>query len=215
MKFFQYGRSRKEEETELRARMAGLELEATTLRSEVQDLRELVQHLDQDMHLVISAIQELDPGKSRMQIIETMHRLVFRSFDLASFFVALVDWEKDELDFPFYHEGGRPRQHPSRPFSTTPGMTGKAILAGMPLYTRTLEEAQAAGAVFTEAEKGSGLIPSSWYGVPLGSSRHPFGLVSFQSFQEDAFPEPRRKILDALSELLAMALFTEMHLHQP
>ncbi len=213
MKLFQRGKSRQVEEAEWRAREASLELEAVALRGEVADLRELVAHLDLDMQLLVSAIEELDPGKSTLELAETLHRLVFRRFDLASFFVALVDWERDQLDFVFYHEGGRPRQHPSRCFSETPGLTGRAIRAGTPLYTRTLEEGEAAGAFLTEAEKGSGLIPATWYGVPLGSSRRPFGLVSFQSFQEDAFPEPRRRALNALSELLAMAIFTGLQLH--
>ena len=212
MKLFQRGKSRQEEAAEHRARTSSMELEAMALRGEVAELRELLQHVDQDVHLLISAIEELDPGKSTLELAETMHRLVFRPFDLASFFLVLVDWEGDRLDFVFYHEGGRSRQHPSRRFSETPGLTGRVIHSGAPLYSRTLEEAQAMGAIFTEAEKGSGLIPSSWYGVPLGSSKHPFGVVSFQSFQVDAFPEPRRKVLDALSELLAMAIFSGTHL---
>lgn len=213
MKFFPRGKSKLDEVAEQRDRASRLELEAATLRGEVAELRELVQHLDQDMHLMLCAVEEIEPGKPARELAETMHRLVFRSFDLASFFVALVDWEKDQLNFVFYHEGGRPRQHPSRCLSETPGLTGRAIQSGVPFYTRTLEEAQTAGAVFTEAEKGSGLVPSSWYGVPLGSSKRPFGLVSFQSFQVDAFPEPRRRILNALSELLAMAIFGREHLY--
>ncbi len=211
MNFFQHGKSRREAEAEQRVRTSALELEATTLRSEVQDLRELVQHLDQDMQLMLSAAEQLDPGKSALELAETMHRLVFHPFDLASFFVALVDWEKDQLNFVFYHEGGRPRKHPSRRLSEKPGLTGQAILSNAPLYTRTLEEAVALGNVLTEAEKGSGLIPSSWYGVPLHGPQRPFGLVSFQSFQADAFPEHRRQLLDALSAILAMALFGGMN----
>ena len=206
MKFFQHGRSRREEESEQRARAVSLELEAATLRSEVQDLRELLQHLDQDMELMFAAAAAFVPGKSPRELAEAMHRLVFRHFDLASFFVALVDREQDRLDFVFYHEGGRPRKHPSRQLSETPGLTGRAILAGAPLYTRTLDEAVALGNILTAAEKGSGLIPASWYGVPLHGPQSPFGLVSFQSFQEDAFPEQRRRLLDALSALLGLAL---------
>lgn len=194
--------------------MVHLEAEISLLRAEVGDLRELTQHLDADMELMLSAVEELEPGKPVLTLAETLHRLVFRRFDLASFYVALVDREQDRLEFVFYHEGGRLRPHPSRSFSGNPGLTGKAILSGHPLYTRTLEEAQAAGAAYTEAEKGSGLIPASFYGVPLGPTREPFGLVSFQSFQVDAFPEPRRRILNALAELLAMAIFGRMHLRR-
>lgn len=206
MKFFQHTPSRKEEEAEQRARAASLELEAASLRGEVKDLRELVQHLDLDMELMLAAAAELVPRKTPRELAEAMHRLVFRHFDLASFFVALVDWEQDRLDFVFFHEGGRPRRHPGFRFSEKPGLTGKAILSGVPLYTATLEEAVALGNILTAAEKGSGLIPASWYGVPLHGLQRPVGLVSFQSFQEDAFPEPRRRLLDGLSAILAMAL---------
>ncbi len=196
-----------------RSHLASLEVEAAALRGEVAELRELVGHLDQDTQMLLGAIETLEPGKSVFELARIMHSLVFRPFDLASFFVALLDWDKDLLEFPYYHEGGRPRQHPSRKFSERPGLTGRAIHSGAPIYTRTLAEAEDLGAIFTEAEKGSGLIPASWYGVPLGSSKKPFGLVSFQSFQVDAFSEHRLRMLNALSEVLAMAIFGRLRLY--
>ncbi len=96
-----------------RDRLASLEGEAAALRGEVVELRELVSHLDQDTQMLLSAVEMLEPGKSVIELAQIMHTLVFRPFDLASFFVALVDWEKDLLEFTYYHEGGRPRQHPS------------------------------------------------------------------------------------------------------
>jgi len=212
VKLFTLGKSRREDLVAHRDRMGHQEAEIATLRTEVRDLRELTQHLDADMELMLCAVEELEPGRSTLELAETLHRLVFRRFDLASYFVALVDREQDLLEFVFYHEGGRVRPQPSRSFSGTPGLTGKAIQSGHPLYMRTLEEAETAGASYSEAEKSSGLIPASFYGVPLGPTREPFGLVSFQSFQVDAFPEARRRILNALSELLAMAIFGRMHL---
>lgn len=204
---------RPDEASTLRDRLAKLEIEAGGLRGEVAELRELVSHLDQDTQMLLGAIETVEPGKPVLELARIMHELVFRPFDLASFFVALVDWDKDLLEFPFYHEGGRPRQHPSRKLSERPGLAGRAIRSGAPLYTRTLGEAEELGAIFTEAEKGSGIIPASWYGVPLGSSKKPFGLVSFQSFQVDAFSEHRLRMLNALSEVLAMALFGRMRLY--
>lgn len=206
MKLFPLRKSRTDESVVLAERALRLEAEVGTLRGEVQELRELVGHLDSERDLLLSGVERLKPGMRPPALAEVMHSLVFRPFDLASFYLALVDWPNDQLEFPFYHEGGRARQHPSRRLSELPGLTGKAIRSGKPLYTRTIEEAQAGGAVFTEAEKGSGLIPSSWYGVPLGDPHRPLGLVSFQSFQADAFPEPRRRILDAFATLLAAAL---------
>lgn len=206
MKIFPLRKTNRDESVVLAERALRLEAEVGNMRSEVQELRELVGHLDSERDLLLSGIERLRPGMRPPVLGEVMHGLVFRAFDLASFYLALVDWPNDLLEFPFYHEGGRARQHPSRRLSELPGLTGKAIRAGRPLYTRTIEEAQAGGAVFTEAEKGSGLIPSTWYGVPLGIPQRPLGLVSFQSFQADAFPEERRRTLDAFATLLTAAL---------
>lgn len=206
MKFPSFRKPRTDESVALAERALRLEAEVGNLRSEVSELRELVGHLDTERDLLLSGIERLKPGMPPRALGETMHSLVFRPFDLASFYLALMDWPKDLLEFPYYHEGGRARQHPSRHLSELPGLTGKAIRSAKPLYIRTLEEAQAEGAVFTEAEKGSGLIPSSWYGVPLEGPDRPLGLVSFQSFQPNAFPESRRRILDAFSTLLGAAL---------
>lgn len=205
MKLFQRGVSN--EEAVRQAEAALLREEAAALRGEVEGLRELVRHLDGDRTLLLEAVRRLAPGKPHPELGEIMHDLVFRPFDLASFYVAVMDWGQDLLTFPYYHEGGRARNHPSRRLSANPGLTGKALHLGKPLYTRTLEEAEALGALLTEAEKGSGLIPASWYGVPLGRGSRSSGLVSFQSFQRDAFPESRRDLLDALALLLGRAMF--------
>lgn len=188
-------------------RWSALQQEVAALRQEAEGLRELLRHVDADRALLVAAATRLRPGLPHRELGEAMFELVFRPFDLASFYVAEVDWPEDLLAFAYYHEGGRARNHPSRRLSQNPGLTGRTLLQGHPVYTRTLEEAQAMGALFTEAEKGTGLIPASWYGVPLGCSGRPQGLVSFQSFQRDAFPEARREILDALSAILGMAMF--------
>jgi GAF domain-containing protein len=183
-----------------------LNQENERLRGEISELQELLRHQDQDLLLLLSAAQRFRRGAEFRELAQAMLDLCFRPLDLASFYVALVDWEADELRFPLYHEGGRNRNHPARRFSAQPGLTGRALQSGAPLYTRTLEEAEANGAILTEAEKGSGLIPSSWYGVPFGGPGQPLGLVSFQSFHTDAFPESRRRVIDALVSLFSLAL---------
>jgi len=187
-------------------RILQLEQELAALKPELEDLRELVRHLDEDRRLLLAAVEQMKPGLPAKTLAEDLFRLVFHPFDLASFYVALLDDDGDRLRFVFFHEGGRTRKQPSRRISECPGLTGNAIRSGAPLYLRTLEEAQAMGTVFTEAELSSGLIPQSWFGVPLGDRTKPIGLVSFQSFQQNAFPEERRAFLEALSRLLANAL---------
>lgn len=200
------GRSKSRELAELRGQVDELQRRGAELGKEVQDLQELVAHLDRDRVLLHRAARRLGPGQAPRDLAMALFELTFRAFDLASFYVALVNWERDRLSFLVYHEGGRARQHPPRRLSESPGLTGQALRQGAPLYIRTTEEAEHQGAIFTEAEKGSGLIPASWYGVPLGLAERPLGLVSYQSFQKDAFPVPRRETLDSLSAMLGLAL---------
>lgn len=200
------GRSRSQELAELRQQAELQGRRNQELEREVQESRELISHLDADRLLLHRVAQRLKPGLAPGDLAVGLFELCFRPFDLASFYVALMNWERDRLNFLLYHEGGRARQHPARRLSENPGLTGRALQQGHPLYIRSAEEAEANGAVFTEAEKGSGLVPASWYGVSLGLLERPLGLLSFQSFQRDAFSPARRETMDALGALLGLAL---------
>lgn len=205
MGLFNRGPSREQEMLELLETVGRLNRENERLRQEMTDIQELVRHQDEDLALLLGASSGFRLGMDPAELSKRLLELCFRPMDLASFYVAAVNFSEDQLRFILYHEGGRLRNHPPRRFSTQPGLTGKAIQGGRPLYVRSMEEAEVLGAIFTEAEKLSGLIPSSWYGIPFSGNPNEFGLVSFQSFQRDAFPEGRRKIMDALVTLFALA----------
>ena len=179
-------------------------------QGQMEDLRELIRHMDEDRALLVGALRALQPGLSAEALASALFDLCFRPLGLAAFFLALADWEQDALHFPLYYEGGRPRPRPWRRLSEAPGLTGETLRQAKPLYVRTLEEGQGIGVVLSEVEKESGLVPQSWYGVPLGAGptwgARPFGVVSFQSFQPNAFTESRRNLMDALGEVLAFTL---------
>ncbi len=191
---------------DLQSRLRQVEQERKVLRNEMEEIQELMRHLDQEKGLLLMALERLRPGMDHRVLADTLLDLTFRPLNLASFYVAIADYPADLLHWVIYHEGGRARNTPSRSMSDDGGLTAKAILAHQPLYIRTLEEAKAEGAVFSEAERISGLVPQSWYGIPLGWGERPFGLVSFQSFQPDAFSMDTRRMMDALANLLAMAM---------
>jgi len=192
--------------TEWEERVRELDSECRGLKARLQGAEELVLHLDEDRDLLLGGLERLHPGAEPLDLAGTLLDLCFRPFTLACFYVALADWEGDQLRFVLYHEGGRVRNHPSRRLSERAGLSESVLLGGQPIYIRTLEEGQAAGSLLTAAEQATGLIPHSWYGVPLGHGQLPFGLVSFQSFQADAFSDSRRRIMDALAALLATCL---------
>lgn len=206
MGLFNFLKAKGESHQELADRARRAEAEAAQKSSQLDAMKELVRHLDEDRLLLQRAALELRPELEPKALGEVMLDIAFKPLGLASLFIALVDWEADVISFPIYHEGGRLRNQPSLPFKAgASGLTGKAMLARAPLYIRTLEEGRNEGAIFSEAERISGLVPQSWYGVPLGEGRA-FGLVSFQSFHPEAFPESRRRLMDALAAILALAL---------
>ena len=213
MGLFNIGKGRGASPQELAERARRAEQEASEQASRLESLQELVRHLDEDHEMLLKAAQAFRPGMEPRALGQALLDICFRPLSLASCFMALVDWEADRIQFPIYHEGGRLRNQATRPFTESGGgLTGKAMRARAPLYLHTLEESREAGAIFSEAERVSGLVPQSWYGVPMGIGEGwgdlPFGLVSFQSFQRDAFPESRRRLMDALTAHAALALKT-------
>ena len=204
-----FGPSRKEFE-DIQSRLSLAEQERNTLRKEMAEIQELMHHLDQDKNLLVMALERLRPGMDHRVLADTLLELVFKPLNLASFYVSVADYHADMLHWVLYHEGGRARNTPSRSMSAQGGLTAKAIQAHQPLYIRSLEEAKAEGAQFSEAERLSGLVPQTWYGIPMGWGDRPFGLVSFQSFQPDAFSMDTRRLTDALANLLAMAMLMPM-----
>lgn len=200
------GRSNDEVLAEREERLRQIEAECRTLRARLEGTQELVRHLDEDRDLLLGALERLRPGLSVRELGEALLEVCFKPLGLACFYVALADWEADQLSFALYHEGGRARNHPSRRLSDRAGLSERVLAGRRGLYIRTQEEGLAAGSLLTAAEQATGLIPNSWYGVPLGWGPRPAGLVSFQSFQTDAFSESRRRVMDALAALLSDCL---------
>lgn len=191
---------------ECEARVQALEAECRAVQSRLADTQELVRHLDEDRDLLLGALERMRPGDDLRRLSEILLEVCFKPLGLACFYVAEADWQVDQLRFVLYHEGGRMRNHPSRRLSDRAGLSERVLTAGRPMYIRTTEEGMAAGSLLTAAEQATGLIPHSWYGVPLGRGERPSGLVSFQSFQTDAFSESRRRVMDALASLVTMCL---------
>ena len=183
-----------------------LEAECRANQTRLEDTKELVRHLDQDRDLLLCALERMRPGESIETLAQILLDVSFKPLGLACFYVAVADWEQDQLRFVLYHEGGRARNHPSRLLSDRAGLSERVLAGRRSVYIRTMDEGHAAGSLLTAAEQATGLIPHSWYGVPLGRGSRPAGLVSFQSFQTDAFSEGRRRVMDALAALMSTCM---------
>ena len=192
--------------TESEQRCSKLESDCHEARLRLARAEDLVRHLGGDRDLLLSALERLRPGLEVETLAQDLMDVCFKPLGLACFFVAMADWEEDLLRFVLYHEGGCARQHPSRKLSDRAGLSERVLRGNRAFYIRTTDEGHAAGSLLTPTEQATGLIPHSWYGVPLGWGPKPLGLVSFQSFESDAFGEDRRRVMDALGALMSTCL---------
>ncbi|MDP1832419.1 MAG: hypothetical protein Q8K67_10205 [Geothrix sp.] len=200
------GRKLDEALAERDERLRELEAQGRAVQSRLEDTQELVRHLDEDRDLLLGALERMRPGEETQALAHALLDVCFKPLGLACFYVAVADWDHDQLRFVLYHEGGRARNHPSRRLSDRAGLSERVLSGRRSVYIRTMEEGHAAGSLLTAAEQATGLIPNSWYGVPLGWGSRPSGLVSFQSFQTDAFSESRRRVMDALAALMSTCM---------
>lgn len=203
------GRKQDEALAERDERLRKMEADCRALQVRVDEVQELVRHLDQDRDLLLGALERMRPGDDTRALAQSLLEVCFKPLGLACFYVAVADWERDLLQFVLYHEGGRARNHPSRRLSDRIGLSERVLSGRRAVYIRTLEEGHAAGSLLTAAEQATGLIPHSWYGVPLGWGPRPLGLVSFQSFQTDAFSEGRRRVMDSLAALMSTCMVAQ------
>ncbi|MBK8726145.1 MAG: hypothetical protein IPL96_08805 [Holophagaceae bacterium] len=204
MGLFGNGKSKQEHISELEVRIHRLEAEVEALRAEKTELQELSHHQELDRELVLRVVEALQVGMDVKALGKAFCETVFRPLELASFYIAVIDRERSIMSFPTYHEGGALRVYADRDYKAEFGLTGRTVESGVPRYIRSADEGLAGGAVFSVAEQLSGLVPQSWYGVPFGFGEKHYGLVSYQCFQKDGFNESARRLMDALTVILAL-----------
>ena len=136
-----------------------LQAEARAIQTRLDSTQELVRHLDEDRDLLLGALERMRPGAEPRALAEVLLDICFKPLGLACFYMAVADWDQDQLRFVLYHEGGRARNHPPRRLSDRVGLSERVLSGRRPVYIRTLEEGHAAGSLLTAAEQATGLIP--------------------------------------------------------
>lgn len=191
------------------------ETQEATLRHDLERLEkrrntvaELQAGLLEDQALLSRTLAALQPGLPWEEAADRVRQICYRRFELTALLMVRMDWAGGWLHLPYLYEVSRVRQEPPRLLEEHPGLSGRVLLSGASLYCATKEETFAAGAVLTEAEKNTGLHSQSWFGVPLRGRDplRPVGAMAFQAFHPHAFPENRRRLMEALAGLTALHL---------
>ncbi|MCG8603988.1 GAF domain-containing protein, partial [bacterium] len=88
------------------------------------------------------------------------------------------------------------------PFTLGEGLTSAIIKSGQPLVHGTKQEALELGAIILSEEEAT----ESYMGVPIVVGRKVLGVVSVQSYQQNAFTESSVRLLSTLSSNMGVAI---------
>ncbi len=139
-------------------------------------------------------------------IWDALHDNINLSFDTTSFFVALYDYERDQLTFPVVSEGGLRTQHDPMPVC---GLSRAVMLHGVEFYVGDIDaERDRLTAMNVEPdEREPGRWARSWIGVPLRSRQSEVtGLIALQNVLPQSFNDLDLSLLMAIAAPLSLAL---------
>ncbi len=200
-----FSRSIPEEATRSGEAILRVQAERDVLLERLRNEADCLRSIESEMTLLRSAIEALCPWKTRQQLAESLRELVFRAFDLSGISVLEVDETAKRINCLHYFEAGAARHYPPRDYEMDPGLSGCVIQQRRSLYLRTTAESEALGAVQSPPELATGLVPSTYYGIPLFEETRIIGVLAFMSYPQDDFSPSRRILMDSLGRLLANA----------
>jgi GAF domain-containing protein len=137
------------------------------------------------------------------EALELIYEQVGRVMRISTFFVALYDEQREELNFELFVDKGDRLERFSRPLREG-GLTGWIVRSRRPLLIHDLEEEKdnlPAEAIVTGEEHSK-----SWLGVPLMIKDYVIGAISVQSYQPHAFDEGYKRLLAAIASQAALVI---------
>ncbi len=145
-----------------------------------------------------------EPDKLLDLIYEQTHRLM----DVSNFFIALCDWERNQLSFLLQYEEGE--RVPRKTRDVGQGLTGYIARNGQPLLLPHGPDEFLANNGITRI----GRAALSWLGVPLRIQERVTGVMVAQSYTQDgAYDEGHLRILSTIAAQAAVAI-DNVHLYQ-
>jgi GAF domain-containing protein/DNA-binding response OmpR family regulator len=104
-----------------------------------------------------------------------------------------------QIDFPYYVDRGNILN--AAPLTLGEGLTSKVIADRQPLLIGTMEEQIKLGAIFEADERAN-----TYLGIPIIIGDFAAGVVSVQSYRENAFTESDVRLLSTLASSMGVAL---------
>ena len=146
-----------------------------------------------DVGEAISAQLEVEP------LLALVGEKTRAAFDADIAYVALVDEERGQIDFPYYVEANA--HEPQDPLRIGEGLTSRVLEARRPLLLNREEDWARLG------ERGRGTLAKSWLGVPIMTGDRAIGVISIQSTtHEGRFRASDERLLATIAANVGVAV---------
>ena len=137
------------------------------------------------------------------EALELIYERVGRIMRISTFFVALYDERREELNFELFVDKGERLERFSMPLAEG-GLAGWIVRSRQPLLIHNLEEEK--DNLPAEAIVAGGEHSKSWLGMPLMVKDYVIGAISVQSHQPHAFDEGHKRLLAAIASQAALVI---------
>jgi GAF domain-containing protein/CheY-like chemotaxis protein len=132
-------------------------------------------------------------------LLELVGEEVRRTFEADLVYVALLDTAGEQIEFPYYYEGGIRRTQPPMRFGE--GLTTRIMQSREPLLLNKESDWDAIGS------RGVGTLAKSYLGVPILAGDRAIGVISIQSTtQEGRFREGDARLLSTIAANVGVAI---------
>jgi signal transduction histidine kinase/CheY-like chemotaxis protein/PAS domain-containing protein len=151
---------------------------------------------DERVQQAIARISEVAlSARTLDELFASIHGVISELMPAPNFYVALLDREGAQIDFPYFRDDRNPPP-PARRLGR--GLTEFVLRTGRPLLVSTdqLEELARQGEVIPQTPN-----PVTWLGVPLRTQERTIGVVAVQSY------EPSLRYVDRDRELLSLVSY--------
>jgi GAF domain-containing protein/CheY-like chemotaxis protein len=150
---------------------------------------------------IINSVQEGLASKLDMQAIYDLVGNKIRDiFQVEVVYIAIRNPRNiNQIDFPYYVDRGTLLK--ATPLTMGEGLTSKVIENRQPLLIGTMEEQIKMGAIFEADERAN-----TYLGIPIMIGDFVAGVVSVQSYRENAFNDSDIRLLGTLASSMGVAL---------
>ena len=134
-------------------------------------------------------------------LIELIGEQMLEIFAANIVYVALLDQETEQIEFPYYSEDGERLQE--TPMALGEGLTSRILTSRQPMLLNSDDQFEALGT------RGVGTLAKSWLGVPILVSDDAIGVISVQSsIHAGRFGERDVALLTTLAASVGAAIQT-------